>query len=225
MTTEVTKSSTALPAAVSALANIGQNAVATTGDIGTGDAFGRFTKDGLWVYGQEEIEIQEGSSWAVNPLSLRHGHIGWPEDGGGRPTEVTAPLTAPLPTQPEDSTLRWSHCMSFTALCLTGDDEGQQVLLKGGSLGFLKATTGLAQQIAGRAQAGESEVVPQIEFEGSSYQHKKYGKINTPVLKVVGWSTLEGVTAAVEEPQEKPEPEPEVVKEAKKPARRRRVQK
>jgi hypothetical protein len=225
MGTQVSKSAAALPAAVAALANIGQNAVATTGAIGTGDAFGRFTKDGLWVYGQEEIEIQEGSTWAVNPMSLRHGHIGWPEDGGGRPTEVTVPLTDPLPAQPEDSTLRWSHCMSFTALCLTGDDEGQQVLLKGGSLGFLKATTGIAQQISGRAIEGEAELVPQIEFEGSSYQHKKYGKINTPVLKVVSWATMEGITAAAEESEPEPEVKPEPKAEAKKPARRRRVQK
>jgi hypothetical protein len=223
MSKEITKSNGALPAAVSALANIGQNAIATAGTIGTGDAFCKFTKDGMWVYGQEEVEIEEGSTWAINPLSLRHGHIGWPaDDAGGSPTEVTAPLTEPLPAHPEDESLRWGPCFSFQAVCKDGEDEGQQILVKGGSLGFNKAATGVAQAIAGQAIEGSADVVALVHFEASSYKHKKYGKINTPVLNVVGWTNMEGAAAPAVE--EEPEPEPEVKKPAA-PKRRRRVRK
>ena len=227
---DIVKSNKALPAAIGALANIGQNAAATTGSIGTGDAFGRFTKDGAWTYGQEEIVVEEKSQWIINPLSLRHGHIGWPEEGG-RPTELTVPLTDPLPPEPDDESLRWNNTMTWQARCHTGEDRGQQVLFKGGSLGFLKATTSLAQKIAERAQAGEEALVPVVTLEGSHYQHKKYGRINTPELELVAWVTMDGYEQAtpVEEEAAEPEPtpEPETAPEPEKaaPRRRRRVRK
>jgi len=218
-----------LPASVSALTQIGQNAVATTGTIGTGDAFGGFEKDGFWRFGQEKIETEEGSIWAINPLSLRHGHIGWPVEGGGRPTELTVPLTDPMPESPAraDDGLDWGNCMSWQARCTNGEDEGQQVLFKGGSHGFLKCTAGIAQQISQRAIAGETDVVPLVELESSSYQHKKFGKINTPELKVVGWQSLDGTSddAEPEAEAEAPAAEPEAAPEPAKPARRRRVRK
>ncbi len=229
MSTEIKTSEAALPAAVAALATIGQNAVATTGDIGTGDAFGKFTKDGRWEFGQECIEVEEGSHWALNPMSLRHGHIGWPKEGGGRPAEVTTSLTNPLPAKPDDDTLDWSNCMAWQAICLNGEDNGQQVLFKGGSLGFLKATTAIAQKIAARAQAGESDLVPVVELDADFYTHKSYGRINTPLLSVVKWTDM-SATADAEAEEETPEPEAEAPKEeakAEKPAprRRRRVRK
>jgi hypothetical protein len=229
MSTEITKGTAPLPPALAALSTIGQNAVATTGEMGTGDAFGAFKKDGVWAFGQEDIIVEEGSHWAINPMSLRHGHIGWLKEGNGRPTEVTAPRTDPLPARPVDETRDWGNCMAWQGRCLDGEDAGQQVLFKGGSLGFLKATTALAQKVAARAQAGETDLVPVVELESSHYTHKSYGRINTPDLKITSWAGLDATEDEVKEdatPEPEAEtPEPEKKPEEAAPRRRRRVRK
>ena len=41
-----------------------------TSVAGGGKPLLRLLRDGIWVYGQENIEVQEGSHWAVNPMQL-----------------------------------------------------------------------------------------------------------------------------------------------------------
>jgi len=55
-----------------------------------------------------------------------------------------------------------------------------------------------------------------VRLKKEHYQHKKYGRIFTPVFEVVRWTGLEGTEADGPEPDDAPEPE-----EA--PRRRRRV--
>jgi hypothetical protein len=55
-----------------------------------------------------------------------------------------------------------------------------------------------------------------VRLKKEHYQHKKYGRIYTPVFEVVRWTGLEGAEAGDPEPDDAPEPE-----EA--PRRRRRV--
>ena len=227
-TVAVVKSDQPVPAAVNALANMAQTAAAATGDIGTGDAFGQFNKLGEWIFGQEQIEVQEGSKWAINPLSLQHGFIHWPEEG--RPTEHMVPATQPLPQLADLPVVDgdWNKNCSFQAQCLDGEDVGLQVIFKGSSMGFRKAWGAIAQGIATQAVSG-SEVVPEVEFDSDSYTHKKYGKIMTPVIKVVGWQGLEAVekhgTDDIEEPETVEEPDTAPPPAEAKPARRRRRRK
>lgn len=253
----VSKSNANLPAAVSSLATLSQAAVDTAGELNTGDAYGQFTKLGEWIFGQENLEVEEGSQWAINPLGLSHGFISWPEEGGKPYGEVMVPATQPLPALAElpEVASTWDKNASFQAMCLNGEDEGQQVLWKGSSLGFRKAWGDIAQKIAARAVEGQSDVVPIVELGAGSYIHKKYGKIMTPDIKVVGWMGLDGLEtededetdadahaqAAPPEPEpepeppkrrrtrakaEKPEPEPEPEKgEEPAPRRRRRRRK
>lgn len=219
----IVKKTGSLPAAVSNIAKMAANVSAHSNAIQTGDAYGGFAKHGEWFFGQERIEPQEGSQWAINPLSLRHGHIHWPEDG--RPTEVMVPLTDPLPAKdslPAVENDKWDTNFSFQARCLNGEDEGQQVIFKGSSLGFQKAFVAVAQQIASRAVEGLADVSPVVELGAGSYTHAKYGKIYTPEIKVVKWAGLDG---EADEPEATPEPEPEAKPEEaapEAPARRRR---
>ncbi|MFK7988361.1 MAG: ABC transporter ATP-binding protein, partial [Sandaracinaceae bacterium] len=73
-----------------------------------------------------------------------------------------------------------------------------------------KAFTALAQQVVARAQEGLEDVIPVVELEADSYSHSKYGKIHTPVFKVVGWQMVDGAEA-----EAKPE---EAAEEAHAPA-------
>ena len=37
----------------------------------------RMGTDGIWVYGQENIEVEDESRWAINPVSIMHGYVCW----------------------------------------------------------------------------------------------------------------------------------------------------
>ena len=60
-----------LPALTSALRNLQP----VGGDVGV--AIVKMDKGGHWVFGADQTEIEEGSTWAVNPLSFVHGFIAW----------------------------------------------------------------------------------------------------------------------------------------------------
>jgi hypothetical protein len=73
----------------------------------------------------------------------------------------------------------------------------------------------LAVTIAEQVDKDPTNPVPVVRLKKEHYQHKKYGRIYTPVFEVVRWTGLEGAEVAPE-PDDAPEPE-----EA--PRRRRRV--
>src|SRR5262245_64183464 len=67
----------------------------------------RLLKSGYWVFGVEDSEVQEGSTWAINPLSLGHGWAAWTNDPDPRAKnqlvgEVMAGMTEPKPARPAD---------------------------------------------------------------------------------------------------------------------------
>lgn len=220
----VRKSDANLPAEITSLVGLGQAAAAASSGLSTGDCFGAFTKLGAWEFGQEKIQTEEGSRWAINPLSLCHGWIHWPESG--RPTERMVKATQPLPEESDlpEKDGEWVGNYSFQALCQNGEDEGQQVIFKGSSMGFRKAWSSVTEAIAAQAVAGTGEVVPVVELESDSYTHAKYGKIMTPDIQVKSWMTMDGLADESEEEPEQLE-KPAAEKPKKAPARRRRVKK
>ncbi len=235
---KVEKSNLPIPAEIAALATLGQVAAATAGSLDTSECYGGFAK-GEWLFGQEKIEVQPESEWAINPMAFTHGFIYWPgEDADGKPhtdsmQDLMVPAAQPLPqvdTLPQVQG-EWSKNAGFNARCMNGDDEGQQVQFKGSSLGFRKAWGLVLQAVAKQAVEGSGEVVPVVEFDVDSYVHKKHGKIWTPVITIKSWLTMEGLQAEGSEegegdaePASKP-PKPEAKVKKAEPARRRRRRK
>jgi hypothetical protein len=218
------------------LQNVQQNIV-TAG----GDPFLRLLKDGSWVYGAENIEVEQGSVWAVNPVSLQHGFVSWTNHPGKQTNEIVGevmvPMTSPLPLQSDlrDTGWDWDQQLSFQMRCTSGEDAGEQTLYKTTSVGGMSAVKKLISEIMKQLDVNPSRPVPLIELKTDSYQHKKWGLTFTPVFEVVGWASMEGNSGAdrAAEAQERgkpvgpagarvapstaPEPEPE-----NKPVRRRR---
>ena len=62
-------------------------------------------------------------------------------------------------------------------------------------------------------KGGDDDIVPVVALESTSYAHKEYGKINTPILAIDHWTSMDGGTAD----EVKDEPEPEA------PTKRRRI--
>jgi hypothetical protein len=177
----------------------------------------KMDKAGHWVFGADQTEVEDDSLWAVNPFSFVHGFIAW-GDGevlGEKLTGVANPLPE-LDPAPAASDKGWEMQVGMTLACINGEDEGMQARYTTTSVGGKKAVQALAVTIAEQVDKDPANPVPVVRLKKEHYQHKKYGRIYTPVFEVVRWTGLEGAEAGDPEPDDAPEPE-----EA--PRRRRRV--
>lgn len=216
-----------LPAAIADMATGLQQSTAM---IDGGDTqFMKFTKFGSFEYGAENTETEEGAEFAVNPLGFGHGLIAWGDDAhnneGEMLGEVMASASQPLPAMPDPVEGKWVEQRAMQMACISGEDEGLQVLFKSSSLGGKKFYAGVVMEVVKRINAGESDIVAVITLEADSYQHAKYGKIFTPTFTIVRWQGMDDTAPAANQEEAKEEapatekaPEPE----AEKPTRRRR---
>ena len=179
-----------------------QNVSATLPKAG-GDALLRMLKDGGWVYGQDNAEVEEGSIWAVGTMTIQHGYASWTRKGEGEGSnqlvgEVMVPMTHPQPARGDlpSTGWDWSDQLSFLLKCTTGEDVDTQVLYKTTSVGGINAGRELINAIIAQLDVDETKPLPMVELHCGHYQHKKYGKTYTPEFKIVGWAPLEGPAPA-----------------------------
>lgn len=153
--------------------------------------FLRMGKDGEWVYGADNTEVEADSLWAVNPFSMSLGFIAWgtgSQEGtvlGEQMSRVGEPPVqrGNLP----DVGAEWTPCCAFELVCLTGEDKGTNVLYKTNSVGGRRAFADMMQLIAAAMDEPEGKCVPIVNLDADSYPHKKYGKIYTPIFDVKKW--------------------------------------
>lgn len=211
-------------ALVAGLANLAANV-----QTGGGTPYLRLLKSGAYVYGPENIEIEEGSLWAVNPFSIQHGFACWSD--GELLGEQMFPFNAQLPnpdTLPDYGD-EWKPQISAHLKCLNGEDEGVEVLYKSTSLGLRTAMKDLINAIIAKAGEDPEHLVPVISLNVGSYHHKKYGEVFYPEFEIVDWIGMDGEGAGAEQAaksgpdpdetvEQGPGPEPELEKEPAKKA-------
>jgi len=158
---------------------------------GGGKRFLRLIKSGDWVYGQENEEVQEGSRWIVNTLSITHGWSCW-VDGELR-GEVMASIVEHKPERPPSIDGKpYAEQRAFDLRCMDGDDAGEEVHYKTTSLGGVERTLGLLAQIQARLQTRTPYAFPVLTLGEDYYQHPKFGRIYKPIFTVVGWANIDG---------------------------------
>jgi hypothetical protein len=193
-----------LPALTSALRNLQP----VGGDVGV--AIIKMDKRGHWVFGAEQTEIEEGSTWAVNPLSFVHGFIAWGD--GEVLAEKMVGIANPLPDldeAPPGAKKGWESQVGMSLKCVSGEDKGLEFRYTVTSVGGKRAVQTLAVALADQVEKDQSKPVAVVRLKKDSYQHKSYGKIYTPVFEIVEWMSMDGEA-------------PEVAAEEA-PARRRRA--
>lgn len=219
MTNLVKFANAGLPVTAASVASMAAALRKTAAEVGLsgGVAILKMDKTGTWVFGADQTEVQEGSQWAVNPLSFTHGVIAWGE--GEVLGEKMVPVQAPLPeldAAPAGSKRGWEMQIGFSLQCLNGEDEGLDVRFATTSVGGKRAVQELAVAIAEQVEKDQSTPVPVVELLNDSYKHKQYGKVYTPIFEVKRWISMDGEGAAA--PAAEPEKAP--AKAAAAPAKR-----
>ena len=186
---------------------------------GAGTVIIKMDKTGHWVFGAEQTEIEDDSTWAVNPFSFVHGYIAWGD--GEVLAEKMVSVSQPLPeleAAPPGAKKGWETQVGMSIKCLDGADAGMEARYTTTSVGGKKAVQALAVAIATQVEKDQDKPVPVVELGKEHYTHKSYGRIFTPVFKVIDWSGMDGKAVAEEAPALEAAEEAPV--EA--PARRRR---
>lgn len=173
-------------------------------DVGpSGVVILKMDKTGHWVFGADQTEIEDGSTWAVNPFSFVHGYIAWGD--GEVLAEKMVSVSEPLPNidvAPPGAKKGWETQVGMSLKCLSGDDEGMEARYTTTSVGGKRSVQTLALAIAAQVEKDQSKPVPVVRLKKDHYTHKSYGKIFTPVFEIVEWVSMEGKTDEVDAPEE-----------------------
>ena len=185
---------------------------------GAGTVIIKMDKTGHWVFGAEQTEIENDATWAVNPFSFVHGYIAWGD--GEVLAEKMVSVSQPLPeleVAPPGAKKGWETQVGMSMKCLDGEDKGMEARYTTTSVGGKKAVQALAVAIATQVEKDQDTPVPVVELGKEHYTHKSYGRIYTPVFKVIDWVSMDGQVEASEEA-----PAIETLEAEAAPTRRRR---
>jgi hypothetical protein len=205
---------TSLAALQTALANV--NTAAIIGRTGLPMLlFKSRENNGTWAFGQRRTIPEEGSKWAVNPLTFRYGFICFGDNNkvvGEHLVSVNQPK--PLITDMQDTGYPWQEEWAVNLKCISGADAGVEVVFKATTDGAIKAIVLMVDEVRDRLNSGQHDgkIAPIVLLEKGSYQHPKHGPTSYPVLNRIDWMPLDGPAPA-------PAPEPPPVEQP----RRRRV--
>lgn len=163
----------------------------------------KMDKTGHWVFGADQTEVEDDSTWAVNPFSFVHGFIAW-GDGevlGEKMVSVSQPLPE-LDAAPPNAKRGWETQIGMSLKCLSGEDKDMEARYSTTSVGGKRSVQALALAIATQVEKDQSKPVPVVRLKRDHYTHKSYGKIFTPVFEILEWISVTG------EPTDTPEEEP-----------------
>jgi hypothetical protein len=160
---------------------------------GAGSVIIKMDKTGHWVFGADQTEIEDDSTWAINPFSFVHGYIAWGE--GEVLGEKMVPVSQPLPetdVAPPAAKRGWEVQVGLSLKCMSGEDKDLEGRYTVTSVGGKKAVQQLALAIAAQVDKDQTKPVPVVRLKKEHYVHKSYGRIYTPVFEVIEWVGMDG---------------------------------
>ena len=183
-----------------------------------GNVILKMDKTGHWVFGADQTEVEDDSTWAINPFSFVHGFIAW-GDGevlGEKMVSVAEPLPE-LDAAPGGAKNGWQKQVGLSLKCTSGEDEGLECRYATTSVGGVRSVQQLAVAIATQVEKDPTKPVAIVRLKKDHYQHKSYGRIYTPVFDIVEWVSMDGTADA------EPEAQAPASEEAPAAGRRRRA--
>jgi hypothetical protein len=104
-------------------------------------------------------------------------------------------VSQPLPeleAAPPGAKKGWETQVGMSIKCLDGADTGLEARYTTTSVGGKKGVQALAVAIATQVEKDQDKPVPVVELGKEHYTHKSYGRIYTPVFKVLEWVSMDG---------------------------------
>lgn len=153
----------------------------------------KMDKTGHWVFGADQTEVEDDSTWAINPFSFVHGFIAWGD--GEVLAEKMVSVTEPLPEMeaaPAAAKKGWEAQVGLSMKCLTGADKDMEARYTVTSVGGKRAVQQLAVAIAQQVEKDQSKPVPVVRLKKDHYSHKSYGKIYVPVFDIIEFVSMDG---------------------------------
>jgi hypothetical protein len=165
---------------------------------------------GTYVVGQKKVVAEAGSRWAFNPTTFCWGYVAFSKDNKVHERLVSVSKPRPDVTTLPDVGAEWQDEMTVNMKCVSGVDEGLEVVFKASTDGPLKEVMQVLEKVRDRINSGEHDgkIVPIATLEKDSYQHAEFGRVWFPVFKIVEWVTLDGLTVAPSPPPPEPAPAP-----------------
>jgi hypothetical protein len=168
--------------------------------IAGGQPLLRLLKSGEWVFGQSNEPVQEGSEWAINVMSLKHGWNCWSKRSDNQKNEllgeVLVSITESKPARPLPiQGFEYVEERAFDLKCMNGVDQGTEVLYKSNSVGGMRAVDGLLEDIANQLDIDPQHSCAVVKLGVDFYNHQKWGKTFIPIFEVVGWVDMDGHAA------------------------------
>ena len=159
--------------------------------------------NGTWSFGQKRTVVEDGSGWAVNPLTFKRGYICFSNDNkviGEHLLPVSQPALEV--TELPDKGAEWQQQWAVNLKCIDGTDAGTEVVYKPTTVGGIQAVGGLIEAVRDRLNSNQhgGKVAPIVRLEKDSYQHGQFGRVWTPRMSVVDWMSLNGPAPAPTSP-------------------------
>ena len=152
--------------------------------------FLKFTKNGQFIYGQEESIVDEDDLFAANLNTLSRGYICW-KDGvvvGEVMALVSTSQQVPFSSLPAHGPYEggdgWKEQSSIEFENL---NTGDTLEFKSSSKGGRVALGALSREFIDNLKRGEDKIVPVVSMVATNYKHDKYGKIYNPKFEVDHW--------------------------------------
>ncbi len=184
---------------------------------------------GIWVFGIDGIENEEGALWAINPLSFEHGYVCWKNKKIAGEAMVAVGIAKPVKDSLEDYgtytdakdkevQTKWDDQMSIRLKCVAGEDKGTEVDFRTSTVGGISCIKVVAKAVGARISAGKTDVVAVVELVNDSYNHAEFGKTYIPEMAIESWMEMDGVAEA---PAETASEAPDAPEEVEPPKARR----
>lgn len=201
MSTEMQKGNSAqLPAEIAALGN----ALVAEGQAASGisDLLRFLSREGgIWVFGAEAVENEEGARWAIDPRTFEVGLVCWKNKKIAGEAMVPAGTKHPVKAEMVDHgsytdgkgkevATKWDEQQSVSLTCVEGEDKGTVVNFRTSTVGGVGCIKLMAKTVGQRALSGQ-DYIAIVELTNDFYTHAEFGKTYFPTMEVIEWKADE----------------------------------
>lgn len=206
MSTEMQKGNSAqLPAEIAALGN----ALVAEGQAASGisDLLRFLSREGgIWVFGAEAVENEEGARWAIDPRTFEVGLVCWKNKKIAGEAMVPAGTKHPVKAEMVDHgsytdgkgkevATKWDEQQSVSLTCVEGEDKGTIVNFRTSTVGGVGCIKLMAKTVGQRALSGQ-DYIAIVELTNDFYTHAEFGKTYFPTMEVIEWKADKAPAAA-----------------------------